>query len=169
MTRWTALMLFVIIALSSTSNLYAQEKGAEPPAESDAKPIEQPLADPGWSFQANTIGIVAASVTGGFLLIASLLVGLVSTPIISAGGRSARDSHPDVIGIPASRLVGWVSYGVFSVVGGAAVVAAATGDDIGAALALPLVLLGMTVELVFALEARTAGIQASRIREEQQN
>ena len=137
------------------------------------------VADPGWAREAGTLGIVAGSVIGGMLLTGLLVddadtqialgasaaaIGLITVPIVAAGSASARRTHADIVGSPTTRLVAWIGYGVFGVVGVAAVIAAAAGEVVGPELAVPVVLLGISVELSFAFDARAAASQAIELQ-----
>ncbi len=133
--------------------------------------------DAGWATAAGAVGSVAAALVGVALIAALvvdergtdiglgaavvLLVGITS-PIVAAGAASAR-GHPDVRGSVAMRVLGWVGYSVFMILGGSAVVFGAMGDNIPEEVAISLVLTGMAAELAFAVDAFSSASGASEV------
>ena len=148
-------------------------------ANAECRPI-QPTSDSGrgssagWARPAGSFGIVAATASA-LALVAGLAVddkdlqiglglgvwGLLtlSVPIIASGGRSAR--RGTARGRVGLRVLGWISYVVSVALGGIALGLASSGEDIPASVAVPLVLLGITTELAFAVDAYASASQVT--------
>ncbi len=143
-------------------------------ANAECEPTQNLSESAGWARGAGGFG-VAAGVASAVALIGGLAtddkdlqIGLglgvwgllmVSVPIIASGGRSAR--HGTARGRVGLRVLGWLSYFASVVLGGIALGLSASGDDVPASVAVPLVLLGITTELAFAVDAYASASQAT--------
>jgi hypothetical protein len=91
----------------------------------------------------------------------ALGIGIVSVPIIAAGGASAR-SNDKVNGVPALRIAGWSGYGISIAIGALMVGLAIGGSNVPPAAILPCGILGTFSCVSLSIDNLVSGAQAKR-------